>query len=71
MSCFSTYFAPGDGSVLELVRDGHVVKEIVRDNSYEYTKPPAHVLDEPVKVLPGQYNVFAILFYKPFRKKVF
>ncbi|KAK3761290.1 hypothetical protein RRG08_014301 [Elysia crispata] len=43
----------GDGSVLELVRDGHVVKEIVRDNSYEYTKPPAHVLDEPVKVLPG------------------
>ena len=48
----------GVGGVLELVRDGQVVEEIARDTSYEYTSPPAHVLQEPVKVLPGQLYVY-------------
>ncbi|RUS72577.1 hypothetical protein EGW08_019663 [Elysia chlorotica] len=43
----------GDGGLLELVRDGRVVEEIVRDRWYDYTRPPAHVLDQPVRVLPG------------------
>ncbi|GFS22593.1 dopamine beta-hydroxylase [Elysia marginata] len=42
----------GDGGLLEVVRDGQVVEEIARDSGYQYTRPPAHVLEDQVKVLP-------------------
>lgn len=43
----------GDGGLVELVRNGQVVQQIVRDDHYIYTRPPVHVLEHPVKVQPG------------------
>ncbi|KAH9499340.1 hypothetical protein Btru_003815, partial [Bulinus truncatus] len=43
----------GDGGILDLVRNGETVKEIIRDNSFDYHSPPAHNLQDPVEVLPG------------------